>query len=105
MLGPLFFAMLGQGQLDQPVQKLAITHAGGFPHFRIHADRGESWNRVDFVEENAADGAAFRSFVLANARLNHPTLGRLHLLDRSALRLPDPSRLLKGRVFGPPSHD
>ncbi len=46
--------MLGQGQLDQAAEQVTVAEAGGFPQLRVHADRREPGNRVDFVQEDAA---------------------------------------------------
>ena len=37
-------------QPDKPVQQLRIRYARGLPEFWIHADRGETGDRVQFVE-------------------------------------------------------
>jgi len=64
-LKPLFFRMKAcvqlaapvmalDGETDQFIQQVAIAHAGGLPHFGIHADAGETGVGVDFIELETA---------------------------------------------------
>jgi len=47
-------------ELDQPVEQIRIRQAARFPELRIHADGGESGDRVQFVEVDAAVRLAIR---------------------------------------------
>src|SRR5260221_14677238 len=37
---------------DQPVHEIGLGQSAGFPELGIHADRGESWKRVHFVQKH-----------------------------------------------------
>ena len=36
---------------DQPIHEIRLGQSAGFPELGIHADRGESWQRVYLVHE------------------------------------------------------
>ena len=49
----LFFAMLVERQLNQAVDQLRIGNPRRLPHLRVHADRREAGDGIDFVQEDA----------------------------------------------------
>src|SRR2546422_9465129 len=50
--GAQLFALAFEGKFDQPVKELRVREPGGFPQFRIHADRGKAGDGVNFIHIN-----------------------------------------------------
>ena len=46
--------MAGECEIDQPVEQLRVRDPRGFPELRVHRDRREARDRVDFVDEEPA---------------------------------------------------
>src|SRR5688572_8037321 len=51
---PGLFAVALQGQLEEALDEVGIGQAGGLPHPRVPAGRGEAGNGVDLVHEDRA---------------------------------------------------
>src|SRR5467141_2291524 len=47
-----FFAMLLERELDELVDEIAEGDSARFPEFWVHADGGEAWDGVYFIEIN-----------------------------------------------------
>src|SRR6185295_8602564 len=46
----LLFRVAFDGERDETIEQCRIRDAAGCPHLRVHADRGEPGNRVQFVQ-------------------------------------------------------
>src|SRR5437588_5849687 len=47
---PLLILVTLYRQLDEPIQQLCIGQSARFPQLGVHADLGEAWEGVDFVD-------------------------------------------------------
>src|ERR1051326_5656800 len=71
----LLFCVSFERQLDQAIEQLWIGKTARVPHLRVHADRREAGNRVDFVDvEHAA--------VAGEKEIDARQIGRASCRDR-----------------------
>src|SRR5437016_4011585 len=73
-----------EGELDQAVDQIGVAEAGGRPHLRVGARRGEPRDRVDLVHQHAVAPTLDEEVDAGHARAIDGAEGR----DRELLEAP-----------------